>query len=407
MTRSADWLTAPETTRRLGIKRATLYAYVSRGLIRSAPHAGTTRAHLYARDDVERLRRRLDERRDPSLAAAHALQLGAPVLDSALTHIADGRVFYRGKDAVALSRGASVADVAALLWNAEPMRLPRIAAHGRRTAARLPFMTRAQVSIAQAAPHDPLAFDFRPAAVARTGWRILALMTRAAAGAATVGETMEARLASAWDLDDAGARVVRAALILCADHELNVSAFTTRCIASAGGSPYGAVVGGLSALEGIRHGGMTARVETMLDVMRGARSAAAAVNEHLRRGAALDGFGHPLYPGGDPRAAELLALLRERHPRSRELGFAGRVADVVHDATGEHPSLDFALATVTRVLELPRGAGMVLFACGRSIGWIAHAIEQYESGALIRPRARYGGPAPMSHDRTNREGSRQ
>ena len=102
------------------------------------------------------------------------------------------------------------------------------------------------------------------------------------------------------------------------------------------------------------------------------------------------------YPEGDPRASELFRLLRSYRPRSRELTFAFRVADVVRDQTGEHPSLDFALATLSRVLGLPRGSGLIIFACGRSIGWIGHVIEQYTAGALIRPRARYVGEPPVN-----------
>ena len=192
-------------------------------------------------------------------------------------------------------------------------------------------------------------------------------------------------------MDARGVDVVRSALILCADHELNVSSFTARCVASAGSNPYAVVIAGLAALEGTRHGGASARVESMLESLR-----AHASPRHCRRRAAasrraIDGFGHPLYRDGDPRAIALLDALRERYPKSRELSFVLDVADAATAITRERPNLDFALAAVARVLRLPAGSPLTLFAIGRTIGWIGHAIEQYATGQLIRPRAKYVG----------------
>ena len=399
MTKSSVWLTAADATRQLGIKRETLYAYVSRGLIRSAPQRGNTRERLYARDDIERARRRAEDRRDPASSAAHALSHGSPVLESAITLIAGGRLYYRGHDAVELSRERSVAEVASLIWRGRfdtndlhEARGPR--PRGLIVKADLPVLARAQVILAASAPHDPLAFDLRSDAVPATAARILDLVTFAASRAQSRGATIDTELASVWKLRRGAHDLLRAAIILCADHELNVSAFTARCVASAGGSPYAAVIAGLAALEGVRHGGLTARVESMLESMRREPSARAALGARIREGTTIDGFGHPLYPNGDPRADELLAQLRIRYGRSAELTFALKFADEVHSALDLRPSLDFALATVSRVLDLPPRSGVTLFAIGRTIGWLGHAIEQYAAGQLIRPRAKYVGPLP-------------
>jgi citrate synthase len=110
----------------------------------------------------------------------------------------------------------------------------------------------------------------------------------------------------------------------------------------------------------------------------------------------VEGFGHPLYASGDPRAVVLLDLLRERCARQRELRFVLDVAAAAETATREQPNVDFALAAVARVLRLPVGAPLILFAIGRTIGWIGHAIEQYGTGQLIRPRAKYVGPLPAA-----------
>jgi citrate synthase len=250
------------------------------------------------------------------------------------------------------------------------------------------------VALAAAAAADPLGFDLRPQSVALTGWGILHLLAGAATGAASAGISVDRHLGMAWGVGSRGIAVIRQALILCADHELNVSSFTARCVASAGSSPYAVVTAGLAALEGTRHGGTTARVESMLGTLRRARQVRIAVGDLLRRGERIDGFGHPLYPDGDPRATMLLERLRQEYPRSAELGFVLAVAQDGGVALRERPNLDFALAALARVLRLPPDSGLMLFAIGRAIGWIGHAIEQYATGQLIRPRAKYVGVAP-------------
>jgi citrate synthase len=196
-------------------------------------------------------------------------------------------------------------------------------------------------------------------------------------------------LASAWNVPRA-VDLIRAALILCADHELNVSTFTARCVASAGSSPYGAVIAGLAALEGTKHGGTTARIEAALDSLPRTRDLRGALTDRLRRGEAVEGFGHRLYAQGDPRAAVLLELLAG----GKAAAHSRAVAAAVYDVLGERPTVDFALVAVARALGLPNGSALTLFAIGRTIGWIGHAIEQYEKNAMIRPRAKYVGELP-------------
>ena len=390
---TATWIGAAEAARALDITRATLYAYVSRGLIRSEPGPDKSRARRYSRDDVERLRRRAEERRDPDKVASHALQWGMPVLESSITLITDETLYYRGHDAVALARSASVESVASLIWtghldgvraDVKPPSSPRLSAP--RSA---PFIVRAQATLALASAGDHQAFDLRPEAVARTGWRILDSMV----GLETARRrgSIDVALARGWRLRACAEDVIRAALILSADHELNVSAFTARCVASAGSNPYAVVTAGLAALEGTKHGGSTARVEATLAAMRRARSLRSALAERLRHGERVGGFGHPLYRRGDPRAAALLDMLEQRYAKSPELRYTREFARAATALTGERPNVDFALGAVSRVLGLPAGAGLTLFAIGRTIGWIGHAIEQYAVDQIIRPRAKYVG----------------
>jgi citrate synthase len=387
------WLTADEAARRLGIRRETLYAYVSRGFVRSQPSAGRTRARRYAREDVERLRRRTEERRDPGKAAARALDWGTPVLESALSYIDGRRLFYRGQDATALATSRTVQEVASLIWTGgfdAPLAAAR-PSPADAVSRMLPFVARAQATLARAGAADPAAGDLRPESVARTGWQLLLLLTHVAAG--SVDAAIDLTLARAWRTVRS-TPLLRAALILSADHELNVSSFTARCVASAGSTPYAVVIAALSALEGTRHGGASARVEAMLAALRSARSLRRAMAERQRRGEAIEGMGHPLYPQGDPRAGALLAMLRNQVGRSGDMSFVLEVMSAARETTGDLPNLDFSLAALARVLRLPAGAPLMLFALGRTIGWIGHAIEQYATGQLIRPRARYVGEAP-------------
>ena len=393
------WISAADASRLLRVSRATLYAYVSRGYVRSQALPGSSRERRYSGDDVERLRRRTEERRDPDKAAARALQWGLPILESSITLIDGHRLYYRGYDAVVLARSRSLEDVASLIWSGRFDGAFSAAPPHRGSAAGppdddSPFVARAQSMLAAASARDPLAFDLRATGVALTGWRILNLLTRTATRSDAVVGTIDQTLAAAWSVSARGVDLLRSALILCADHELNVSAFTARCVASAGSNPYAVVMAGLAALEGTRHGGVSARVESMLESMRRARHLPAAFGERLRRGETIDGFGHPLYRNGDPRAAALLDLLRDRYARSAELAFVLDVAGAAVSVTRERPTIDFALAALARVLRLPSGSPLTLFAIGRTIGWIGHAIEQYATGQLIRPRAKYVGTVP-------------
>jgi len=392
--RRAAWVGAADAARLLGVTRATLYAYVSRGYVRSQTSPRSPRERLYARDDLERLRQRTEARHAPDAAAAAALRWGLPILESSIALIDGRRLYYRGLDAAVLARSRTLEEIAALVWTGG-WQLPPPAAPLPAVPCPpgLPFVARAQTMLAAAASRDASAFDVRPARVAAIGLPIVRLLVAAAIGRPGGHAAADAALAGAWKVGSRGADVVRAALVLSADHELNVSSFTARCVASAGSHPY-VVIAGLSALEGPRHGGAGARVESMFESMRRAPRLTRALGDRLRRGEAIDGFGHPLYSEGDPRARLLLEILDDRYRAAPEYRFVADVARAGAAATGEQPNLDFALAAVSRVLRLPAGAPLMLFAIGRSVGWIGHAIEQYGTGQLIRPRARYVGLAP-------------
>ena len=121
-----------------------------------------------------------------------------------------------------------------------------------------------------------------------------------------------------------------------------------------------------------------------------------AIAAWLKRGEGLPGFGHPLYPDGDPRARALLGMLGQALPRARDLALANGLVEIARELVGDYPTIDFALVAAARALKLPQGTALALFALGRTAGWIAHAIEQYQAEPMIRPRARYVGQMPAS-----------
>jgi citrate synthase len=398
-----ELLTSREAARRLGVSAATLYAYVSRGLLRSEAIEGR-RERRYRADDVVRLKRRRDVGRKAESIANHALDFGTPVLESALTLIEDGHLHYRGIDAAGLARTASLEEVARLLWDCDDSpfsadNLPPMTTALRRAwlaAASLSPVDRCLILLPAAAALDHPSWVEDRAPMLETGVRVLRLLTAAVTARPLSPLAVHEQLAAAWKVPPDRGPLLRAALVLSADHEFNASAFAARVVASTGANLYGATTAGLAALNGPRHGGLTRRVAALFEELKGTTDLDSHLGHLLRARVFIPGFGHQLYPDGDIRAATLFALLRETAPDSPELAFAERLAAAVERLIGRKANIDFATVTVERVLGLPKDSALALFLLGRTVGWIAHALEQAAHGALIRPRARYTGPRPGS-----------
>lgn len=372
-------LSARETAERLGIKVDTLYAYVSRGLLHSVEVADSRERH-YDADAVERFR--VARGGAKGVRQAEALM---PVIDSAICLIENHRFYYRGEDALALADGETLEQVAALLWQEAP---PAVSAVHTPAPPVSGLIERCQVRLARLAAEDYAALDLTRGGVVRTGGLILGELV-ACLGAAEAGsQPIDGRLAALWQLGPGGRDVVRRALVLLADHELNASTFVARCVASTGATPYAAVSAALAALSGRRHGGASVRAEALCRELADS-DPLAAMAARLARDEDLPGLGHPLYPEGDPRAAALFSAVKAAVPE--RAGWVDRTVGAAIQLTGKAPNVDFGLGVATVALGLPQGAALSLFVVARSVGWIAHAIEQYESGVLIRPRARYTG----------------
>ena len=409
------YLTATEAAATLGVKPQTLYAYVSRGWIRSE-QTGGGRRHRYLRADVLRLRRRAEVRSNPAAASHHAFTRSeGSILDSSLTLITEEELYYRGLPATALAGTATFEQVIALLWSGdlratvaapEDAPWPAVRPEWLHSDGRLlePWFAFQSV-LPRLAAADPAAEDLRPAAVRRTGARILRAELACVAGGSpateppTTERTAQA-LAAAWGVADRAlaAALIEPALILLADHELNVSTLAARVAASGRASPYHAVLAGLAAVHGTLHGQASTLVTELLHAVGRPERARAVVGEYLRSRRPLHGFGHRVYRTRDPRAVALMQHLRATAPGHPALELADALDDAVRDLLVDSPmNVDMALAVLAAVLDLPAGASETLFIVARTAGWIAHALEQYREGGLLRPRARYVGPEPETH----------
>ncbi|MEW6422202.1 MAG: citrate synthase family protein [Deinococcota bacterium] len=398
----AQTLTTAEAAALLGVKPATLYAYVSRGLIRSEPGPPGTRERRYHAEDIQALVRRRGVRRDPEAATEAAVQgalvWGTPVLDSALTRIAEGTLSYRGRDAIELAETATVEEVAALLWTGEVGGWKRLPLRARLTLAPLPraenTLEALGFALVHAGAHDLAALDARPESLSAAAARVMNLLygtlERHLGVPPAPDLPLHSRLARAWQVDGLEADLLRRALVLLADHELNVSTFTARVAAGGGASLPHTTLAALAALQGTRHGLASAAA---YDLVQHAlqTDAQLALRDTLRRQARPSGFGHRLYPQGDPRARALLAALQATRPEAPATQAVRALTERMQEETGEAPNIDLALAALVHALGRGAEDAVALFALGRASGWLAHAIEARTDGQFVRPRARYVG----------------
>jgi citrate synthase len=430
-----EFLTAAQAARRLGVKPATVYAYVSRGVLRR-DKAADGRGSLFDPDEVERLARRGRPRRPAGVADI--------TVESAITEINGHRLRYRGLDVLRLAVSHSFEEVAELLWTGDlpsvpaaeraPWRAtPAALAAGRGAQAALPAGTlpleRLQVIVPAMAATDPLRLQLDPSAVFAAGRSIIAGMVEclpapaapaspapatpaapstgpvspapanpAAASPAApstgpgqpIAERLWARLCDRPG-SPALQRALSAALVLLADHELAASTLAARAAASVRADPYAVVTTGMGAVSGALHGGAALGTEALLAAASSPEDVPRVVGELLRRGEKVPGFGHLVHRTGDPRAVLLLDLVRHAAPNSGQLAVAEAVLAEVRQKALPEPNIDFAIATLARVAGMIRGSGETVFAVARAAGWIAHALEAYAGPGPLRPRAVYTG----------------
>jgi len=401
-----DWLDTTEAARRLGVKPPTLYAYVSRGQLRRRTAADGRRSE-YHPGDVASLAVR-GRRARPAKASD-------VIVPTALTAITPEGPVYRGRRALDLAGTSRFETVAAHLWDVEDVArwqapdevLAAVRPLARPAGAALDASQVLLAATAAARAADPLGRAPGPAGsqprrevVAATGRALLiAAVTGfdgAPEGSPLAAAPLAERLATFLTDGDAtpGATgLVDAALVLLADHELAASTLAARVAASARCDPYAVVLAGLAVLSGPRHGAASRGVEQALFAVRDGRTPAAALADVLPGAPVAFGFGHSLYPDGDPRGRHLFALLDAHVPAARVAPLRAILATAA-DRGLPPPNIDAALAGLTLALEAPVGTGELLFAVARIAGWLAHALEQYDEPGLLRPKAVYTGPPP-------------
>ncbi|MEU4655473.1 citrate synthase family protein [Streptomyces sp. NPDC023723] len=398
-------LSTKEAAELLGVKPETVYAYVSRGLLGSRRVPGG-RGSTFDAKEVRALARR--NRRESGTAPSPG---GEPAVRTHLTLIDRDRFYFRGVDAVELARRHSYEEVAEWLWTGRPQpgavfTAPETSvAVARRAADALPEHTgptdRLRVAAIAAATADPLRFDLAEEAVLGTARTLIPTLvaalppvSREPAGQQRIAHRLWTRL-SPLPADAESLEALDTALALLTDHDLAASTLAVRVAASARAHPYAAVSAGLGVLEGPLHGAAGGLAHRMLVDVLDRGSAAPVVAEELRAGRRVPGLGHRLYPGEDPRARALFALLAEIPRAAPVLSAAQDVVATAARHTPLHANVDLALAALTVACGMPSSASETIFAVARTAGWIAHALEEYAERPLrMRPSGLYVGPRP-------------
>ncbi|MEO0604434.1 MAG: citrate/2-methylcitrate synthase [Myxococcota bacterium] len=373
-------MTSTEAADCLGVKRATLYSYVARGLVRAVAEPGGGKRYVAA--DVFALKRRSAAAKGHAAAASVALDWGAPVLSTAISAVDRDGPSYRGRSAWTLAeRDTPFEEVARGLWHGfgddpSPFAVADsdwIDAVARVGPSDVPRALRLAAALADAEAPEPLLDGLVQSVGCVRGH------------GRDPGGSVAERLLAIHGLDLRWRWLVDRALVLCADHELNASTFAARVAASTGASLADALMSALGAFFGPRHGAQVPGVAAL--VAEAGTDPAAAARTQVQEGR-LRGFGHPLYPDGDPRAEALLGWIREQGGLDEVFAWI----DGARREGAPPPSVDVGLVALARAVGGPAGFGMTVFALGRAAGWMAHAREQREIPGILRPRARYVGP---------------
>lgn len=406
------YLTSSEATALLGIRIQTLYAYVSKGMIRSVKQVGT-KERLYRRDDILRVQARSMARSGHGAVAGAALQWGEPVVPTSITELTPEGPRYRGRLAMDLAvTGGSFEAVSELLWTG--LWHSEVAWPRRALAPSLAQAISTVVSVPQGNGElaEILAMVVLKLGLARgtVEERITGGQTQDAAreiilvmagcfgmiGPARSFQrngrgSVAARLLDAMgaDANDANVQALQKVLVLFADHELSSSTFVARVAASVGASLHSCVAAALCSAAGMELSRNYDRIEDFLHT-GGSRPALMkrAVALH-QQGLGVPGFSHPLYPEGDARAVGLLAIARERSDGNRRLRMLLDFVDQVGAELGLPPRHELGALAVSQAIGLPRYCTGAIFMLARTAGWVAHVQEQRRVGQMIRPRAKF------------------
>jgi citrate synthase len=389
------YMTAEEAAQALGVNVATVYAYVSRKMLRAYRPPGV-RSSKYWRADVERIR---------SKAPAAGHDADPLVSRTQITAITDAGPLYRGRSAIELAETETLEAVAALLWRAdEGAVFPREAPKSSRAIERfwrsiegLSSVDKALAIFPLIERENPRAYDLSPAGFARTGGEAMRWYATILAGAERpTAEPLHVVVARDARNPEAMQDIARRLLVLSADHELDPTTYAVRAVANVGINPYRFLLTGLMASAGRRLPfSQGDAVNRFMDDLSRSSEPKDAVVERLRLGETIPGFGSDLYPKGDPRAAALLKAMNVSLYDDPDLQRLNKAIDVMRELTGLEPALGLVNNFVGRKLGA-KGADGSRLRLGRMVGWIAHAMEQYLENEMVRPHAAYVGLLPSN-----------
>ena len=394
------YLTADEAAARLNVTKNTLYAYVSRGLIRSEPGDGRTRK--YVEHDVQRLANGSTRtpRRNP---ADNAI----PITTSIVT-IRDGQIVYRGRDACRLARSHSALEVAHGLWTGSfsgrndadgDLALPPDVSVMAPLLSGLSPLARMQSLLPIVQDGDARAYDLSMNGLVRSARLILLTLATAVSTSDAEPPSTDIGhvLCSRWGhTSPAAYRSLQAALIVAMAHPPDVDAIAARSAATLNASLHDATLAGLSAFRGTRATGELHRVDALLREAGEAHQLAQTIAARQARGDHIPGFGHPAFPDGDPRARLIHRMIRTHFGGTDGAAFTVAAEQVGRDHLGQLPHLSFAMIALTRALQLPRNAATALFAVARSVHWMAQAMEAIHADEPLTVESTYTGPSPAT-----------
>jgi citrate synthase len=377
-TARGSWITTTEAAQRLGVKRATLYAYVSRGLLRSERRPGQQES-LFDRTQI-----------DAMASAARPPGGPQPVLRfrsiaTAVSRQAEGELFYRGRslgDVVALRSFEEAAAV--VLGTTRPHASPPLTPTVDVDLGRLPLERRVPVAVQLLAAADPFASDPDPERVRQAALPTLRAAVTLAAGTppGRPASGLTALTLAALGGDPtarADVAVLRVLLVALLDHGLTASTVAARVAASTRAGLHDCLSAAYAAMAGPLHGAAPVAAHALLaeDV-----DPSVLLARSLRERGSVVGFGHFLYPEGDPRADVVLEALWRRRGTARLRRRVSALAALVAQRTGARPNIDLASAAVLHALGVPAESGQVVFQVARSVGVAAHVLEEYAEEPL-------------------------
>ena len=388
-------ISAAEAAARLGVKRETIYAYVSRGLLHSERHIDG-KTSMFDAAEIDRFRRRK--------AGGRPGRLEVPVASS-ITEVVDATVRYRGHSLGDLADAdVSYEQVAELLWNAELAdhrpwsTTPALARAVRRAVNALPAHAtetdRMMAGVVAAGAVDPFRDDRTPAGATTTGRRLIRAIVDALPEQRTTDDDRIAH--RLWvrltDRPDDGWPLLETALVALADHGMATSTLAARLAASTRAGPHAVVLAGLGAVAGPLHGAASRTVHQLF-VDAETHGADAAIAAVMRRDGKVPGIGHFIHTTHDPRHALIFDALAGIDGPHERLDVVAEVVALTSDRIPVPPNVDLALGALTYVTGMGPDSGEVIFAIARTAGWLAHALEEYQEAPIrFRPAGRYVSP---------------